>query len=73
MPRPQLGELEIAVGHLRFGVIAIAVVVIAGFAALGAQNGVPSDAGRPCKGDERGRTRGRRDGRKNLWIAPYYR
>ena len=36
MPRPQLEELEAAIGRLRFGVIAIAVVIIAGFAVLGA-------------------------------------
>ena len=70
MPRPQLGKLKIADGRLRFGLIAIAVVIIAGFAALGAQNGVPKDAGRPGKGDERGRTRGRRDGgARGRWVA----
>ena len=36
MPRPQLIELEAAFGRLRFGVIALAVVMIAGFAVLGA-------------------------------------
>lgn len=34
---PQLGQLEIAIGRLRFGVIAIAVAIIAGFAVLGAE------------------------------------
>jgi hypothetical protein len=37
VPRPQLGDLEIVIGRFRFVVIAIAVVIIAGFAVLGAQ------------------------------------
>jgi hypothetical protein len=37
VPPPQLGQLEIAIGRLRFGVIAIAVAIIAGFAVLGAE------------------------------------
>lgn len=39
VPRFQLGTLEIAIGRLRFGVIAIAVAMIAGFAVLGTQLG----------------------------------
>ena len=34
---PRLGQLEIAIGRLRFGIIAIAVAIIAGFAVLGAE------------------------------------
>jgi uncharacterized protein YoxC len=37
VPRPPPGQPELAIGRLRFGVIAIAVVIIVGFAVLGAQ------------------------------------
>ena len=37
VPPPQFGQLEIAIGRLRLGVIAIAVAIIAGFAVLGAE------------------------------------
>jgi hypothetical protein len=37
VPPPQLGQLEITIGRLRFGVIAIAVAMIAGFAVLGTE------------------------------------
>jgi hypothetical protein len=37
VPRPQLIQLEIAIGRLRFVVIAVLVGMIAGFAVLGAQ------------------------------------
>jgi hypothetical protein len=36
-PVPQLADLEMVIGRFRFGVIAIAVVIIAGLAVLGAQ------------------------------------
>src|SRR6516164_3777376 len=35
--RPQLGDPEMVIGRFRFVVIAVAVVIIAGFAVLGAQ------------------------------------
>jgi uncharacterized protein involved in exopolysaccharide biosynthesis len=37
VPRPQLGDLELIVRRLRFVVAALAIVIIAGFAVLGAQ------------------------------------
>jgi hypothetical protein len=37
VPRPQLGDLELVVRRLRFVVIALAIMIIAGFAVLGTQ------------------------------------
>lgn len=37
VPRPQPGDLELVVRRLRFAVIALAILVIAGFAVLGTQ------------------------------------